>query len=341
MIFFKYGKGLALHPFVTFRGLYSRIKIRALRKFKKKTAVLIERPSGIGDIICTFPAILAFRESNPNALIVYGVSRNFFSIVQMAHVADVIVESNWSNLLPNPCMQDYAEHHRLLLEDMDPKAPLDQHLVDRFSEILNVIPKSRQPRLHIPRDCSYFAISKLRSYRARFHLLVGIHIGPSWHVREWPAHYWAELVLMFYKQFNCVVFQLGSDVETTKGFVSTPRIPNAIDFTGGFNLSQTSAIIEALDLFIGIDSGLLHISGAVSTPCVGLFGAVDPRLRLPPESLAAGVTSDVPCLGCQHRRPIIHWKDDCPHSIACMKTLTPKMVFDSVTQIINKTTIYQ
>ena len=39
-------------------------------------------------------------------------------------------------------------------------------------------------------------------------------------------------------------------------------------------------MLSLCELFVGINSGLLHLAGAVGTPSVGLFGPVDPALRL-------------------------------------------------------------
>ena len=92
-------------------------------------------------------------------------------------------------------------------------------------------------------------------------------------------------------------------------------------------------MLSLCDGFVGIDSGLLHMAGAVGTPAVGLFGPVDPALRLPPTTPAVAVTappSEVPCLGCHHRMPRLHWKTGCPHDIACMRQLSPDAVFDTV-----------
>ncbi len=83
------------------------------------------------------------------------------------------------------------------------------------------------------------------------------------------------------------------------------------------------ALVVVSDLIISIDSGPVHVAGAVGTPAIGLFGPLNPASVLPPESLALaiGLVSDVPCLFCHNRTPAIHWFDGCPKGIACMKKL--------------------
>lgn len=49
-------------------------------------------------------------------------------------------------------------------------------------------------------------------------------------------------------------------------------IPGAIDYRGRTTLAQAAAIVAAAKCYVGIESGLLHIAGALQVPMVGLFG---------------------------------------------------------------------
>jgi hypothetical protein len=85
---------------------------------------------------------------------------------------------------------------------------------------------------------------------------------------------------------------------------------------------------------ISIDSGPVHVAGAVGTPVVGLFGANAPQFRLPPAGLGVGVVADVPCLYCHHRTPRGHWQTGCPNDIRCMKELAVAPVFQAVKDLL-------
>jgi len=71
-------------------------------------------------------------------------------------------------------------------------------------------------------------------------------------------------------------------------------------------------------------------------PVVGLYGAVNPRYRLPPDSPATGVFSNVRCLFCHHASPRGHWQTGCPHDICCMKELDVPTVFQAVKNMLTK-----
>jgi ADP-heptose:LPS heptosyltransferase len=49
-------------------------------------------------------------------------------------------------------------------------------------------------------------------------------------------------------------------------------LPDAIDLTGRLTLTEVAACMRKLDLFIGNDSGLMHLAAAAGTPTLGLFG---------------------------------------------------------------------
>jgi len=54
-----------------------------------------------------------------------------------------------------------------------------------------------------------------------------------------------------------------------------------IDLTGKVDLLTAYACLKRADLFIGNDSGLMHIAAAAGTPTVGLFGPSDERRYAP------------------------------------------------------------
>ncbi len=50
------------------------------------------------------------------------------------------------------------------------------------------------------------------------------------------------------------------------------RLPDAIDLTGRLSLPEAAACLGRAVLFVGNDSGLMHLAAAVGTPTIGLFG---------------------------------------------------------------------
>lgn len=53
-----------------------------------------------------------------------------------------------------------------------------------------------------------------------------------------------------------------------------------IDLGGMLDVAGMAAVIERAAVVVGPDSGPIHVAGALGTPFVGLFGPIDPALRL-------------------------------------------------------------
>jgi ADP-heptose:LPS heptosyltransferase len=140
-------------------------------------------------------------------------------------------------------------------------------------------------------------------------------------VREWPHESWASLVRELGRRGFTKVVRLGTDSHLALGAVASETIPGVISLVNQLTLEESAALISLGQLFVGIDSGLLHIAVAMGTPAIGLWGATSPQLRFSRENRRLFVTSNVECQGCHHRVPRLHWKTGCPFEIKCMKAI--------------------
>jgi len=70
---------------------------------------------------------------------------------------------------------------------------------------------------------------------------------------------------------------------------------------GALSLEDLFALIATAEIFIGVDSGPLHIAQALDVRSFGIFGATHPLARLRPKpGNAAFSHPDLDCLGCYH-----------------------------------------
>lgn len=300
----------------------------------KGPRILFDRHAGLGDVICSFPAVLALKEKYPDSVIVFTVSAAFAPAVKLARVADIVAPLHygvWTN--PGWMNQFFDLVYRPMLGD-ELKGVTKVHLVDRFCEQVGVESPSRQPRLHVSPDLGKRMRTRFRQHHLDREIVVAINTGPSWGVKDWTTEGWTQLGRWLTEERKVRVIQLGADLHLALGAIKAVRVPGALDWIGKISLEETIACIQTCDLFIGIDSGLLHVAGAVGTPSVSIFGPTEASLILPLETPAMAVTGDVDCLGCHHRHPILHWRSGCPHDIACMKTLPAGRVIDACEEML-------
>jgi ADP-heptose:LPS heptosyltransferase len=130
------------------------------------------------------------------------------------------------------------------------------------------------------------------------------------------------------------VLHIGASRHFREGERKEPPIKGCEDCRDIYTLMETMQIVSRANLLVGIDSGMIHAAVASGLPVVGVFGPTSALLRLPAREDTFGLSADVPCLGCHHRHPRLHWQSGCPHDVRCMKGLTVERVFEKSAQIL-------
>ena len=74
----------------------------------------------------------------------------------------------------------------------------------------------------------------------------------------------------------------------------------SVNIAGETTLTQLASILQTCNVFIGNDSGPMHLAAAVGTPTIGLYGPGDPT-RFAPIGVACqtiqGTIECPPCVG--------------------------------------------
>lgn len=310
--------------------------IAALRllgvRLSRKPLIVVRRYGGIGDVLCSLPAVAALRRRNPGAFLLYITSSQCAELLQLSGVPDAVLSSSTRGLSRLLSVFKPAEEHLLQLPDeLDPPLPRPaRHLREEFAHLLGVPPEElRSVRLNAPQDAVRHVDTWIRQHDLTGKRLIVAHAGPTWKVKEWPQASWNALVAKMQSLPGTVVIQAGTDQHADVPGARAIRIAGALDAVGHFNLVETLALLTRSSLCVGVDSGLLHLAGAVGTPCLGFFGPTLPECFLPDSATASRAQADVPCLGCHHLPTGPgHWKSGCPYDIRCMTELTPDAVFE-------------
>lgn len=306
-------------------------------------AVIICRFGGVGDVICTLPMCDEVRRRHPSKVLVFMTAAIWRELVVMSHSADLVYANRtWVQPFTLPTtiklfgLIDAIYNPQTTGERLSHTFGTTSHLIEDLAASCGFIPEGRQPRLYPPADLIETTRKKygLNSTNVADRLLIGINPGPSWRVREWERTKWQNLINRICSEYDAEIIQFG----TNKGDRSSEydNLVGVKSLAGRLTGGELVALIAICDLIISIDSGPVHISGALGTPVVGLFGPLDPVSRLPPDSSAPalGLVSDVPCLFCHNRTPVIHWMSGCPNDIACMGKLEVDPVFQAVKSIL-------
>ena len=76
----------------------------------------------------------------------------------------------------------------------------------------------------------------------------------------------------FKKNTSIVFFGSSRDIQDTRKIINYVKTKNVINFCGKLNLLEVCAYLKKCKIFIGNDSGLMHIASTTGIPTIGLFG---------------------------------------------------------------------
>jgi ADP-heptose:LPS heptosyltransferase len=291
-----------------------------------KRPVIFSRMTGLGDIICTIPAARELMKRHPGATFIYNCHTDFAAVPRLAGVANRITSlkdigpvGHWYGFL-------LAGFYHFAHGDDTAGKVAQEPMVAEFLRQFNLPATEEHPPLPVTANVRKKALAVFAQKKLDPAALVLIHPGPSWPVKEWPRENWSQLVAELRARGFTSIGQLGVGRYMNFGQVEVPPVPGAVSLLDAFTVEECIAAIAEAKLFIGIDSGLLHIAAATRTPAVGIFGSTLPQFFYAEKIRKNFAVSDVPCAGCYHRLPRLHWVTGCPHDIRCMKEISVEEV---------------
>ena len=148
--------------------------------------------------------------------------------------------------------------------------------------------------------------------------------------KAWPMPYWKSLISHIALEHGCLVA-----INGTKSEAPYLRELIQMDHTVpmiGSSLRQLTLATQKARCVVSVDTGTMHISTALGTPTVALFGPTDPTMTGPHPSSTNGMTltSDVECRPC-YGTPL---QKKCTFN-RCMHELKPETVLNKVVRILH------
>ena len=145
--------------------------------------------------------------------------------------------------------------------------------------------------------------------------------------KMWPKENFENLVQDLLSQGEKVVV-LGQKLN-----LNLPKVPNYFNLVGQTNLEELQIVIKNAQLFIGNDSGPMHMAYSNQTPLIALFGTRNyPKLWWPPKS-PQNVVFHQPV----HAKRYAYIKDSNTNSQECeaLNSISVDDVLEGVSKILN------
>ena len=159
---------------------------------------------------------------------------------------------------------------------------------------------------------------------ANFKYIV-IFPGGNWIPKIWPINRYNELIIKIINNFKNIKFIfVGSHEEREKYFLKIQENISKDNFINlmGENLTLTSAYMKKSDLFIGNDSGLMHLAVASNLRTIGLFGPTNDTIYRPYGNKNIVIRTE-------ERYELFQSKKINP-AVSAMESLSSEEVFDKI-----------
>jgi heptosyltransferase II len=186
---------------------------------------------------------------------------------------------------------------------------------------ISTLPNDALISLQVPEAARQRAAQRLLEAGAGPHAIrVAIAAGAAYgSAKCWPPGRFAEWAnwLQARSDAEVILFGPASEAAVSDAIVATMR-RKPIDLTGKTAIAELPSLLSQCHMFLGNDSGAMHVAAAVGLPVVAVFGPTDPHGTSPVTPRSSIVQEKPYCSPCFLRR--------CPTDHRCMTSVTPAMV---------------
>lgn len=273
--------------------------------------ILILRMATVGETILTTPVIRALRERFPYAYIAYMVNPGREELVsENPNLNEVITyRTSIPSLIYEMAKRSFdmvvvlQPTFRLVVHTFLARIPfrigfetnsgkgcllhaaapnnIKQHEIERYLDVVRGIgiePDSHEPEMFVNAAAQTWANDFLAADGVPSdQLLIGLNPGSSSLSRRWSRDGFAEVGDRLHQQHNAQILITAGDAEGRLPHDIARRMSCSPIIVTGVTPMQLGAIIQKCHLYISNDTGPMHISTALRTPTIGLFGASNPR----------------------------------------------------------------
>lgn len=279
---------------------------------------VVRSKGGIGDVLMTTPLLKSIKLRHPRCKLTYATDKLYaggalFDVLQGNPYIDSLIPMSSFN------KEDYHFHVDVTPTGLsrERKGMPVPNRIDMFAEAAGVKLIDTKPTCTVTEKEKIWAKEMMSKWgRGKKLQAVTVHISSVDQRRNWPAKHFMELVGRLSKLRPDLLFIIFD--QHKKGTWGLRRSANASQYS----IRAKAALINESILFIGPDSGLMHIAGALEKDMVTLFGSTDANSRINHYRNAVSVEAGVVCSPC--------WYAPCLLNYACMRQITVSKVLVAV-----------
>lgn len=209
----------------------------------------------------------------------------------------------------------------------------ERHFLYRYLsplETLGVDLRVRVPSIRpLPLETAR-ALALLDKYHLRPKAFIAVHAGASFKGRRWQPERFAAATDIISRETGLDFVLVGGldERELAEQIVAGTAAP-VVNLVGALSLETLLAVLKQARLFLGNESGPMHMAAAAGTPVVGLFGRTNPSkwgpvgvpsITLQPSMPCACVASDL-CRSRDSSKTCCVWRLDVEPVVSAMREI--------------------
>jgi heptosyltransferase-2 len=206
-----------------------------------------------------------------------------------------------------------------------------QHLSRSYGKLVEVYTKNGTDKmgdaLVVPPPEWENIVEKKVGDSRYFVLATGASYGSA---KIWPYQRYAQLSRKLTDHTSMKAVAIGKDEDrgTANSIIGSSNA-DGLNLTGKCNLRELVAVLKGAELVIGNDSGPVHISAAMGTRTVTVFGSTNPEWTAPLGKYTTVVRNKVDCSPCFER--------ECPNgSLRCLLGVEVSDVFEAAIRLLEE-----
>ena len=164
-------------------------------------------------------------------------------------------------------------------------------------------------------------------------LLIGLGVGSKYPAKVWPEERFEVLGHYIINNLGGLPIIFGGPEDRAKGDRLISKWKLGINAAGELTVRRAAAALSFCRLYVGNDTGTMHLAAAVGTRCIGIFSARDfPGCWHPYGPQHVVLRANVACAGCL--------VDEClKYDMACLKLITVEDVVNACNRALTDTNI--
>ncbi len=158
--------------------------------------------------------------------------------------------------------------------------------------------------------------------------LVTVCPTAGWSSKTWPVEHFARVGDLLADEYGARIVWLGAPGEEPQVKRASDLMKHdSLNLVGRLSLAEVAVLLRRADLFVGNDSGLMHMAAAAGIRTAVVFGPTDPRRTGPYSERSRVVTANVDCRPC--------FKKTCSRP-RCLTDILPEALMNACRDLLSR-----